>query len=71
MLQEDKELFSVSDFDGDKRLCKNEFLTFSHPEEYPLTREILIKITMDERDINRDGYLTLDEFLGDEGVAFL
>lgn len=67
MLKEDKELFYVSDLDKDNKLSKSEFLSFSHPEEFQHTREILVKRTLEEKDSDKDGQLSFSEYLGDSG----
>lgn len=66
MMQEDRDLFRAADEDGDRRLNKAEFLAFSHPEEFRHTGEVLSQRTIEDRDVDGDGYISFEEFLGEE-----
>ncbi|GAB6021670.1 hypothetical protein CHUAL_004252 [Chamberlinius hualienensis] len=68
MITEDQELFVASDLNGDGKLSRSEFLSFTHPEEYNYTSDVLIRRLMVERDLDKDGYLSLQEYYGIDGV---
>uniref|UniRef100_T1J078 Reticulocalbin-3 n=1 Tax=Strigamia maritima TaxID=126957 RepID=T1J078_STRMM len=67
MLKEDDEIFKVSDLNSDGYLSENEFLAFTHPEEHEHTLRVVFKRTMVEKDLDKDGTLTFQEFIGTEG----
>ncbi len=43
MMQEDKMLFAAADKDSDGKLTKQEFLSFTHPEEDPAMHDVVIQ----------------------------
>lgn len=65
MLQRDKRRWAAADKNGDNALTKEEFLDFLHPEESPKMRDIVIIETMEDIDKNKDGKISLDEYIGD------
>lgn len=67
MLQEDKIIFNAADENLDGKLDITEFLSFSHPEEVPKMLPIILKQTLDEKDKDSDGFISLQEFIGDKG----
>uniref|UniRef100_A0A646QJC0 Reticulocalbin-3 n=1 Tax=Hemiscolopendra marginata TaxID=943146 RepID=A0A646QJC0_9MYRI len=66
MIKEDKEIFEVSDVDRSGILDKDEYRAFTHPEEYEHTMEVIFKRTLNEKDIDLDGFLNFEEFIGNE-----
>ena len=54
----------VSDVDGNGYLDKNEFTAFMHPEEHEHMRDIVIDEAFEDMDKDRDGLITVDEYLG-------
>lgn len=62
LLEEDDRYFKAADANGDGVLDKNEFPKFSHPSEFPEMQETLYEETMKRKDVNKDGYLSLEEF---------
>lgn len=67
MMRDDKVLFHVSDLNGDGFLDKKEFQAFSHPEDFDYTATVLYERTLIEKDINRDGKITFNEFILPDG----
>ncbi|XP_070396021.1 reticulocalbin-2 isoform X2 [Dermacentor albipictus] len=62
LLEEDDRYFKAADANGDGVLDKNEFPKFSHPSEFPEMQETLYEETMKRKDVDKDGYLSLEEF---------
>ncbi|VDK83148.1 unnamed protein product [Litomosoides sigmodontis] len=65
LLEDDWRFFLTADQDKDERLSNSEFHAFQNPESFPHMHTALIEVTMKEKDKNRDGKITLDEFLDD------
>ena len=66
-MEEDRQLFNAADVNADGRLDPEEFLGFSHPEEDPKMLPILLQQTLDEKDMDKDGTISFQEFIGKEG----
>lgn len=66
MIEEDRELFSVADRNNDGFLDKEEFPKFSHPHEFGEMHNIVVNQTMQRRDLNKDGKLSLEEYLKED-----
>ncbi|XP_022691877.1 reticulocalbin-2-like [Varroa jacobsoni] len=66
MLEEDRELFALADDDRDGLLSKEEFPAFSHPHEFSKMHMLLVNHTMRRKDTNKDGKLTLEEYLKED-----
>jgi len=67
LMEEDKFLFMAADQDKDMRLTKKEFLSFSHPEEDANMRPHVLSQVLSEKDLNKDGELSFQEYVGDRG----
>ena len=67
MLKQDKVIFEAADINKDGYLDKNEFISFSHPEEAPEMLPHILRNTLDEKDKNNDGMIDFQEFIGDKG----
>ncbi|PSN37652.1 Calumenin [Blattella germanica] len=65
MLRRDRRRWSVADQDGDEALTKNEFTGFLHPEETGHMRDIVVLETMEDIDKDKDGRISLNEYIGD------
>jgi Ca2+-binding EF-hand superfamily protein len=65
MLRRDKRRWDKADSDGDGSLTKAEFTDFLHPEESPKLQEIVVAETMEDIDKDKDGKVTLEEYIGD------
>lgn len=68
LMKNDKELFETADLDKDGKLNRNEFIAFSHPEEAPHMLEVILKQTLQEKDLNKDGFVDFREYIGDRGI---
>ena len=66
MIREDRGLWKAADVNHDGKLDLNEFPAFNTPEEFDHMKDVLYELTMDRRDKDRNGYLSLNEFLVDE-----
>lgn len=65
MLRRDRRRWSVADQDGDDALTKEEFSGFLHPEETGHMRDIVVLETMEDIDKDKDGRISLNEYIGD------
>ncbi|CAG0920841.1 unnamed protein product [Notodromas monacha] len=65
MMRKDKRRWDKADKDGDGSLSKEEFGVFLHPEESPDLQDIVVAETMEDIDKNKDGKITLEEYIGD------
>lgn len=68
LMKNDKELFQTADLNKDEQLDAKEFLAFTHPEEAPHMLQVILKQTLDEKDINKDGFVDFQEYIGDRGM---
>jgi len=65
MLSRDRRRWSVADRDGDDNLSRPEFAEFLHPEESPRMRDIVVAETIEDIDKDKDGKVSVDEYIGD------
>ncbi|XP_023933064.1 calumenin-A-like [Lingula anatina] len=65
MMDRDERRFKKADADGDGALTKDEFANFLHPEEAEHMREIVVLETMEDIDKDKDGKISLQEYIGD------
>merc|ERR1712071_472337 len=68
LLKNDKELFEAADTNKDGKLNAEEFLSFTHPEEVPHMLETILKQTLEEKDLNQDGFIDFQEYIGERDV---
>lgn len=64
MLDRDKRRWNAADEDNDGTLSREEFAAFLHPEETSHMRNIVLLETIEDIDKNKDGKLSLDEYIG-------
>ncbi|XP_022909565.1 calumenin [Onthophagus taurus] len=65
MLKRDRRRWSIADGDGDDALTKEEFAGFLHPEESGHMRDVVVLETMEDIDKDKDGKISLEEYIGD------
>ncbi|KAG3256513.1 reticulocalbin 3 [Ictidomys tridecemlineatus] len=65
MLARDERRFRVADQDGDSMATREELTAFLHPEEFPHMRDIVIAETLEDLDKNKDGYVQVEEYIGE------
>ncbi|VEN48850.1 unnamed protein product [Callosobruchus maculatus] len=65
MMKRDQRRWAVADTDGDGNLTKEEFAGFLHPEETDHMRDIVVLETMEDIDKDKDGKVSLKEYIGD------
>ncbi len=58
MLEDDKLLFTASDKNGDGQLSKDEFVSFSHPEEDKEMYDAVVSTLLRSKDANGDGVIS-------------
>ncbi|KAL1458341.1 hypothetical protein WDU94_008500 [Cyamophila willieti] len=67
LLKQDKMIFTAADNDQSGTLSREEYQSFSAPEEHPQMFPILVKQVLDEKDLDKDGFLSFQEYMGDRG----
>lgn len=65
MLKRDRRRWTVADADGDDALTKEEFASFLHPEDTDHMREVVVLETIEDIDKDKDGKVSLNEYIGD------
>ncbi|XP_055761705.1 calumenin-A isoform X1 [Salvelinus fontinalis] len=65
MMARDERRFKMADQNGDQIANKEEFTAFLHPEEYDHMKGIVVLETMEDIDKNGDGFIDLNEYIGD------
>jgi hypothetical protein len=64
-----KKSVNSSFFWFDVLVDEKEFLAFTHPEESPHMLDVILKQTLEEKDINKDGSIDFQEYIGDRGIS--
>lgn len=62
-------MFNAADRNKDAKLDAEEFVAFSHPEEHPEMLPIILQQTLRDKDLNNDGFIDFQEYLGDRGIS--
>lgn len=70
MMKNDKAMFKAADKNHDDKLSKEEHLHFNQPEDYPEMFPLILQNTLDEKDMNKDGAIDFQEFIGEKGTFF-
>ncbi|KAI3388225.1 hypothetical protein SNEBB_006326 [Seison nebaliae] len=65
VIEREKRRWDFVDQDKDGQLSKEDYTKFIHPEEYAEMKDIVIKETMEDIDLNKDGSVDLMEYLRD------
>ena len=63
MMQRDKRRWEAADKNKDKKLSKDEFSDFLHPEEATHMHDIVIVETIEDIDKDGDGKISLQEYI--------
>ncbi|CAK9134965.1 unnamed protein product, partial [Ilex paraguariensis] len=66
LLKADKKLFQAADSNGDGVLDATEYKRFCNPEDFADMLPILLTNTLDEKDLNKDGLISFEEFVGNK-----
>jgi len=64
-LGRDERRFRLADLDHDGSLDRAEFQAFVHPEEHFHMQDVVVEETIEDMDIDKDGKLSLQEFIND------
>lgn len=65
MLNRDKRRWKTADQNGDNALNLEEFTAFLHPEDHATMRDVVLVETIEDIDKNKDGKISLEEYIGD------
>ncbi|XP_048373531.1 reticulocalbin-3 [Sphaerodactylus townsendi] len=65
MMERDERRFKTANQDGDMFATREEFTAFLHPEEFDFMKDLVVTETIEDIDKNGDGFVEVDEYLGD------
>lgn len=65
MLRRDRRRWQAADRDHDTNLNRDEFTDFLHPEETDHMQSVVVEETMEDIDKDKDGRISLDEYIND------
>ncbi|VDL19435.1 unnamed protein product [Hymenolepis diminuta] len=65
MKRADERRWNAADTNFDNKLSLDEYGAFLHPQDYPRMRNVVIEETLDSVDTDKDGYVSVDEYLID------
>ncbi|XP_066260085.1 reticulocalbin-2 [Euwallacea similis] len=68
LISEDKEMWEAADRDHDGLLNSTEFQAFSNPEEDPDMVMLVLNQTLNNKDTDKDGSISFQEYIGERGV---
>lgn len=60
-------MWNAADTNKDGVLDKTEWVAFSHPEEHPAMLPIILEQTLKEKDKDKDGTISFQEYIADRG----
>ena len=61
----DQVRWTAADQDNSDSLSKEEFKAFLHPQGFDHTKVVYVREILDSMDKDKDGYVSLDEYLGE------
>lgn len=67
LLKSDKKLFHAADLNRDGVLDETEYKRFCNPEDFADMLPILLANTLEDKDLNKDGLISFEEFVGNKG----
>ncbi|KAK6109946.1 EF-hand domain pair family protein [Brugia pahangi] len=65
MIIRDEKRWKKADYDSDEMLDRTEYGCFMHPEDCDHMRDVVVQETLEDIDKNKDGFVDLDEYIGD------
>jgi Ca2+-binding EF-hand superfamily protein len=65
MIARDERRWKVADYDTNGMLDRTEYGCFMHPEDCDHMRDIVVQETVEDIDKDKDGFVSLDEYIGD------
>ncbi|MFH4981793.1 hypothetical protein AB6A40_008502 [Gnathostoma spinigerum] len=65
MVNRDERRWKVADYDSNGVLDRTEYGCFMHPEDCEHMRDIVVQETIEDIDKNKDGFVDIDEYIGD------
>uniref|UniRef100_A0A915BA27 Reticulocalbin-3 n=1 Tax=Parascaris univalens TaxID=6257 RepID=A0A915BA27_PARUN len=65
MVSRDERRWKVADYDSNGVLDRTEYGCFMHPEDCDHMRDIVVAETVEDIDKNKDGFVDLEEYIGD------
>lgn len=65
LVKDDKKMFDMADVDANGDLNKVEFTMFLSPEEFPEMLPIILEQTLRDKDMDKDGKISFQEFIGE------
>lgn len=67
LMNDDRQMFKAADLDKDGFLSLDEHVKFHSPEEHPEMLPLILQQTLRDKDLNKDGRIDFQEFVGDDG----
>jgi reticulocalbin-2 len=67
LLEDDKQMFYTADTNKDGYLSQVEHNKFHSPEEHPEMLPLILHQTLRDKDLNKDGRIDFQEFVGEQG----
>lgn len=64
MLERDERRFKKADSDSNGKMTLQEFSAFLHPENHNDMKNLVVEETLEDIDKNKDGFISLEEYIG-------